>query len=151
MNKVLYYMSLISEALFLIMVLILLPFIVKSGFSGGLFITTVMIYSSIRLFMIIAKQKVLQKVTLYNILTITLTFYLGIIFTRIMVTKLNANILYELSMDYCKNNFFLIALTMICMILNTIILLFSKDARKQEKIGKFILSFSLKVRYNNYE
>lgn len=120
-------MSLISEVLFLIMTLILLPIIVKSGFSGGLFITTVIIYIGIRLFMMITKQKTLKKVAIYNILTISLTFYLGIIFTRIMVTELSPNILYELSMDYCRNNFFLISLTMICMILNTIILLFSKE------------------------
>lgn len=126
-NKVLYYMSLISEILFLIMTILLFPLIIKSKFSGWLFLITVIIYIMLRLFMLIAKKKIIEKVTLYNSLTIALTFYLGIIFARIMVTKLSPSILYELSMTYCKNNFFLISLTMICMILNTIILLFSKE------------------------
>jgi len=127
MNKVLYYMSLISEVLFLIIVCLLLPLILKSEFPGLLFLVTVLIFIGLRLFMIITKNSIVQEVKIYNILTITLTFYLGIIFTRIMLVYFQSSALYELSMDYCRNNFFLLSLTMICMILNTIILIFTKE------------------------
>ena len=127
MNKVLYYMSLISEILFLIMVSLLLPLIFKIGFSGVLFLVTVLILIGLRLLMIITRKKIVQEVKIYNILTIALTFYLGIIFTRILLVELQSNLLYELSMEYCKNNFFLLSLTMICMVLNTIILIFTRE------------------------
>ena len=120
-------MSLISEVLFLIMVCLLLPLILKSEFPGLLFLVTVLIFIGLRLFMIITKNSIVQEVKIYNILTITLTFYLGIIFTRIMLVYFQSSALYELSMDYCRNNFFLLSLTMICMILNTIILIFTKE------------------------
>ncbi len=127
MNKILYYMSLISEVIFLIMVCFLFPYLLQTGFAGILFLGTVIIYIVIRLFMILTKKKIMEKVNFYNFLTIMLTFYLGIIFTRIMLVQFHPSALYELSMDYCRNNFFLISLTMICIILNTIILLFIKD------------------------
>lgn len=127
MNKVLYYMSLISEILFLIMVSFLLPLLLQIGFVGILFLVTVLILIGLRLFMIITRKKVVQEVKIYNILTIALTFYLGIIFTRILLVKLQSSVLYELSMVYCRNNFFLLSLTMICMILNTIILVFIRE------------------------
>lgn len=127
MNKVLYYMSLISEILFLIMVSFLLPLLLQIGFVGILFLVTVLILIGLRLLMIITRKKVVQEVKIYNILTIALTFYLGIIFTRILLVKLQSSVLYELSMVYCRNNFFLLSLTMICMILNTIILVFIRE------------------------
>ena len=128
MNKtVLYYMSLISQILFLVMTSILVPLILKSSWQGLMFLTTVLIYIGIRLFMIVTRKKIVEKVPIYNILTIALTFYLGIIFTRIMLVELSSNVLYDLSMEYCRNNFFLISITMICVILNTIILLFLKE------------------------
>ncbi len=127
MNKTLYYMSLISEVIFLIMVCFLFPYLFQTGFAGILFLSTVIIYIGIRLFMILTRKRILEKVNFYNFLTIMLTFYLGIIFTRIMLVQFSSNVLYELSMEYCRNNFFLISLTMICIILNTIILLFIKE------------------------
>lgn len=127
MNKILYYMSLISEVIFLIMVCFLFPYLFQTGFAGILFLSTVIIYIGIRLFMILTRKRILEKVNFYNFLTIMLTFYLGIIFTRIMLVQFSSNALYELSMEYCRNNFFLISLTMICIILNTIILLFIKE------------------------
>lgn len=120
-------MSLISEILFLIMVSFLLPLLLQIGFVGILFLVTVLILIGLRLFMIITRKKVVQEVKIYNILTIALTFYLGIIFTRILLVKLQSSVLYELSMVYCRNNFFLLSLTMICMILNTIILVFIRE------------------------
>lgn len=80
--------------------------------------------------MIVSKNNIAKHVKIYNILMIVLTFYLGIIFTRIMIVRFSSSILYELSMTYCKNNFFLIALTMICVILNTIILLLTENEKK---------------------
>ena len=110
MNKtVLYYMSLISQILFLVMTSILVPLILKSSWQGLMFLTTVLIYIGIRLFMIVTRKKIVEKVPIYNILTIALTFYLGIIFTRIMLVELSSNVLYDLSMEYCRNNFFLIS------------------------------------------
>ncbi len=132
MNKtVLYYMSLISQILFLVMTSILVPLILKSSWQGLMFLTTVLIYIGIRLFMIVTRKKIVEKVPIYNILTIALTFYLGIIFTRIMLVELSSNVLYDLSMEYCRNNFFLISITMICVILNTIILLFLKEENEK--------------------
>lgn len=127
MNKVLYYMSLISEILFLIMVSFLLPIIFKIGFFGILFLATVLILIGLRLFMIITRKRIVEEVKIYNILTIALTFYLGIVFTRILLVELHSSALYDLSMEYCRNNFFLLSLTMICMIFNTIILIFTKE------------------------
>lgn len=132
MNKtVLYYMSLISQILFLVMTSILVPLILKSSWQGLMFLTTVLIYIGIRLFMIVTRKKIVEKVPIYNILTIALTFYLGIIFTRIMLVELSSNVLYDLSMEYCRNNFFLISITMICVTLNTIILLFLKEENEK--------------------
>lgn len=130
MNKVLYYMGLISEVLFLIMTLFLLPLILKTGFSGFFFLITVLIFILLRLFMIVSKTHIVKEEKIYSILMIVLTFYLGIIFTRILLVYFFSSSIYELSMTYCRNNFFLVALTMVCIILNTIVLCELEDDRK---------------------
>lgn len=131
MNKVLYYMGLISEVLFLIMTLFLLPLILKTGFSGFFFLITVLIFILLRLFMIVSKTHIVKEEKIYSILMIVLTFYLGIIFTRILLVYFFSSSIYELSMTYCRNNFFLVALTMVCIILNTIVLCELEDDRKR--------------------
>lgn len=127
MNKILYYMGLISEVLFLIMVIFLLPFIIKSDWQGRMFLSVSFVFIALRLFVLLARKAVVQKNVIYNILIVALTCYLGIIFTRVMLIQLHPSVLYELSIEYCQNNFFLISITMICIILNTIMLLFVKE------------------------
>ena len=122
MNKILYYMGLISEVLFLLMVIFLLPYILKSNWHGIIFLIMVLIFIGLSLFIFLAKRDFARQSKSYNIFSIVLTFYLGIIFTRIMLVKLSPSILYDINITYCQNNFFLISITMLCAILNTIVL-----------------------------
>ncbi len=115
-------MGLISEVLFLLMVIFLLPYILKSSWQGIFFLMMVLAFIGISLFIFLTKKSFVEKTNSYNIFTIALTFYLGIIFTRIALVKLSSSILYDVSIVYCKNNFFLLSVTMICVILNTIVL-----------------------------
>ena len=115
MNKILYYMGLISEVLFLLMVIF-------SNWHGIIFLIMVLIFIGLSLFIFLAKRDFARQSKSYNIFSIVLTFYLGIIFTRIMLVKLSPSILYDINITYCQNNFFLISITMLCVILNTIVL-----------------------------
>ncbi len=130
MNKVLYYMGLICDVLFLIMVCVLLPIILKSGWQGILFLVVTVIYFFIRLLTLILGKEKIEKIKGYLILIIALFFYMGIIFTRIMLVTVHTSSLYQLSMKYCQNNFFLISITMICITLNTILILSWKEKKK---------------------
>ena len=129
MNKILYYMSVISQALFLIMVIILLPYILDSSWPGIMFLAVTIFYIGLCLIILLKARKKMQTATSYHILNIALAFYLGIIFTRILLVKLQPSVLYELNMTYCKNNFFLLSITMICVILNTFMLLIMRRKR----------------------
>ncbi len=115
-------MGLISEVLFLLMVIFLLPYILKSNWHGIIFLIMVLIFIGLSLFIFLAKRDFARQSKSYNIFSIVLTFYLGIIFTRIMLVKLSPSILYDINITYCQNNFFLISITMLCVILNTIVL-----------------------------
>lgn len=129
MNKILYYMGLISEVLFLLMVLFLLPYILRSSWKGIFFLIMVLIFIGISLFIFLSRRNFAKESKAYNIFTIALTFYLGIIFTRIMLVKLSSSILYAISITYCENNFFLLAITMLCVTLNTTVLVMMKHEK----------------------
>ena len=125
-NKVLYYMGLMSEGVFLIMMFVLLPTILDTGIIGFVFLGITFVYIIMNLFSLLKKKNIIENSKSYSILNIALTFYMGIIFTRIMLVKFSPSVLYTLSMTYCRNNFFLISITILCIVLNNIMLLLIK-------------------------
>lgn len=122
-NKVIYYLRIVSFLLYLIITIFLLPFVFECGKIGIFFLVSLFLFIAITLFSMFSKKKIYIKTKSYNLIIIALTLYLGIVYYRILLDeRLKLSGLYTVSLDYCKMNFILLGLVMIGIILNTVVL-----------------------------
>ena len=59
-NKVLYYMGLMSEGVFLIMMFVLLPTILDTGIIGFVFLGITFVYIIMNLFSLLKKKNIIE-------------------------------------------------------------------------------------------
>ncbi len=123
LNKVIYYLRIVSFILYLVITIYLLPIIIKCGKTGIFFLVTLFLFIAITLFSMFSKKEIYIKTKSYNLVIIALAFYLGIVCYRTLSnSEVILNELYAINLEYCKMNFILIGLVMIGIMLNTIVL-----------------------------
>lgn len=122
-DKVIYYLRFIFFILYLIITILLLPFVFKTGRIGIFFLVTLFLFIAMTLFSILSKKEIYLKTKSYNLVIIALTIYISIVYYRVSLDeRLRLTGLYTVSLDYCKLNFILLGLVMIGICLNTIVL-----------------------------
>lgn len=132
-KKILYGIRIVSNILFLILLILMLPYIYQSSWQGVLFFSVVLIYIGILLWTLLTKKKSYQETMSYNLIMICIFFYFALVTFRILCDVRIQSDLYMINIDYCKNNFFLMSLIIIGMILNTILLSIAEEEPKEDK------------------
>lgn len=132
-KKILYGIRIVSNILFLILLILMLPYIYQSSWQGVLFFSVVLIYIGILLWTLLTKKKIYQETMSYNLIMICIFFYFALVTFRILCDVRIQSDLYMINIDYCKNNFFLMSLIIIGMILNTILLSIAEEEPKEDK------------------
>ncbi len=130
-------MRLIAEILFLCLFIWFLPYLYKSSWQGIAFLVTTILYIGCTLWTLLSKRKIYQEMISYNLIMIFVFLYFALIVLRISFdTRLQMQELYTINIEYCKNNFFILALIMIGLICNTILLSFAKEEGQEKDTKK---------------
>ena len=135
-RRTLYLIRIISNIFFLVLLIFMLPYIYESSWQGFLFLGMVFIYIGMLLWTLIQKNPVYQETISYNLIMICIFLYFGLITARILLDTRIKSSLYTINIDYCKNNFFLLSLIILGMILNTILLALATEDDESSKIKK---------------
>lgn len=128
-SKIIYYIRLVSFIIYIIISILLLPYIFKCNKEGFFFLLVLLLYIVLTAFSILTRKKIYEKTISYNIVMIALAIYLGIVYLRTMNDeRLAATGLYTFNFDYCRMNFILLGLVMIGIMLNTIVLYIADES-----------------------
>lgn len=117
-KKIVFYISIISFVLLAILVFEMLPFIYESGFCGILFLIFIIITFICELFMLIFNKRLIKKSFLNNIFIIIAVMYVSFLYYNIYSSSNN---LYDASINYLKNNYFVLSMLFLFIILDMII------------------------------
>lgn len=129
MKKVICLLSIISLIAFITIFIILLPIIYRCKWQGTFFIITVMLFLANLLYQLFKNPNCLKKSVSYNLLFVATTLYYFIIYIRIRETENITSSIYLINTDYCKNNFIILGIVLILLILNFNIL--TTDSKKK--------------------
>ncbi len=134
-KKILYGIRIITNILYLVLFIYMLPYIYNASWQGILFLGTTFLYIGMTLWTLLSKKKVYQETISYNLIMICVFCYFTLITVRILIDPRLESNLYVLNMEYCRNNFFLLSLILIGVILNTILLALAteEETRKIQK------------------
>lgn len=117
-KNVIFYISIISFILLPFLIFEMLPFIFESGFQGILFLIFIIITFVCEIVMLIINKSIVKNSLLSNISIIVATIYISFLYYNIY----NSNgTLYGVSVDYFKNNYFLLSMIFIFIIFDMII------------------------------
>lgn len=117
-KNVIFYISIISFILLPFLIFEMLPFIFESGFQGILFLIFIIITFVCEIVMLIINKSIVKNSLLSNISIIVATIYISFLYYNIY----NSNgTLYGVSVDYFKNNYFLLSMIFVFIISNMII------------------------------
>ncbi len=124
LKKVVYYLRIFSVIFFVIFICFLLNVIFDCGFSGISFLIMSLLFILINIFTVLSNKKIYKELISYNLISFTLTFYLGIIAIRLYFNYKASNTFYMINYDYFKTNFVIIDLVILGIILNTFFIYF---------------------------
>ena len=82
-KKVAYYLRLISVVLFVIFVCLLLNVVFNCGVFGISFLIMCSLFVLINIFTILSRKDIYKELVSYNLISLALTIYLGIIVTKL--------------------------------------------------------------------
>ena len=99
LKNITYYLRIISVVLFILFVLI-------------------------NIFTVLSRKDIYKELISYNLISIALCFYLGIIVFKLYTDYRAHSLMYNLNYDYFKTNFIIIDLVILGIILNTLFIYF---------------------------
>ncbi len=120
---IIYYLRLIAILVFILLVSLLLKVIFNCDLFGVSFLIMCILFILTNIFTLLTRKDVYKKLISYNLISIALTFYLGIIVYKFYsdVSVSNFNLI---NYDYFRINFIIIDLVILGIILNTLFLSF---------------------------
>jgi len=130
LKKIFYYLAIVSLILFVFFTIEFLPIIFASSYKGIIFLVMTMIFILFMLYLSLKENSKFKNIISINIIIICLTIYLAIMYIK----TLNIRWLFDrhiqvVNIDYFSNNFMIMAMIMLLLILNIKLLMNGK--RKQ--------------------
>ena len=123
-KKVAYYLRIISLVLFIVFICLLLEIIFNCGVFGISFLIMCSLFVLINIFTILSRKDIYKELVSYNLISLALTIYLGIIVTKLYTDYRASSMMYMINYDYFKTNFIIIDLVILGIILNTLFIYF---------------------------
>ena len=81
-KKIAYYLRIISVVLFIVFVCLLLEVIFNCGVFGISFLVMCSLFILINIFTVLSRKDIYKELVSYNLISLALTIYLGIIVTK---------------------------------------------------------------------
>lgn len=131
LKKLIYYLRIVSIVLFIVFVYLLLDVILDCGIFGISFLVMCSLFILINLFTVLSRKDIYKDLVSYNLISVALTFYLGIIVVRLYTDYRANSLMYTLNYDYFKTNFIIIDLVILGIILNTLFIYFFDTKKGQ--------------------
>jgi hypothetical protein len=121
--RVIYYLRIMSNILFMVLSILLLSNIINCGVEGIIFIVFYFLFTLQNIYTVLSKKKKFKENIYYNILNIGLFIYTFFIYSRIYLDKrLALGTIYELNLVYFKNNYLILSTIILGIIFNALIL-----------------------------
>lgn len=117
-KKVIFYISIISFILLPFLIFEMLPFVYESGFQGILFLMFIIITFICEIVMLIINKSIVINSLLSNISIVVATIYISLLYYNIYNSD---GTLYGVSVEYFKNNYFLLSMIFVFIIFDMII------------------------------
>ncbi len=128
-----YGIRLFAMILFLVLLLLLLPNILRANWQGFVFLGLSIVLVGISLGMLVLKNKVANSSFSYNLLYIGMVGYLFLIVCRLFFdVRVKMTMIYELDMTYFKTNYLILSFILIGIILYSVLLIV-EERRKNVK------------------
>ena len=136
LKRIIYYLRIFSVVMFIIFIYLLLNIIFNCGVLGISFIVMCILFILINIFTILTRKNIYKELISYNLISLALTFYLGIIVTKLYIGYNEMEAIYSINYDYFKTNFVIIDFVILGIILNTLFIYFYDYKEKHEKTTK---------------
>ncbi len=117
-KRVIFYISIISFILLPFLIFEMLPFIYEANWQGILFLIFIIITFICEIVMLIINKSIITNSLLSNISIVVATIYISFLYYNIYSSN---GTLYGVSVDYFKNNYFLLSMIFIFIIFDMII------------------------------
>ena len=124
LEKITYYLRIISLIFFVVFISLLLEIIFNCGVFGISFLVMCGLFILINIFTVLTRKTIYKELVSYNLISIALTIYLGIIVIKLYTDYRANSLMYTLNYDYFKTNFIIIDLVILGIILNTLFIYF---------------------------
>lgn len=131
LKKIFYYLRLISVVFFVIFTCLLLNVVLDCGIFGISFLVMCILFILINMFTLLSRKDIYKDLISYNLISMALTFYLGLIVIKLYTDYRINNLMYNINYDYFKTNFIIIDLVILGIILNTLFIYFW-DIKKED-------------------
>lgn len=129
-----YLFRLLATFVFLIFVILLLPNIQKASWQGSLFLLVVIIFIGVTLWMLLLKEKKCNRSLSLNLLILASVFYVGLIFSKLFFDeRVKLTMIYEIDLQYFKNNYFFLSIILIGIIFHALVLIYHTIHQKNAK------------------
>jgi len=119
MNKIVYYLRIIFFIIYLVLLFLMIDKLFSLNILSVIFFIANIIYSFIIILTILSKKKVFNDLISYNLLNIGIYIYIGIIY---YITFISTKLDILSNINYFNNNFILILLLIIGLLLYTFML-----------------------------
>ena len=124
LEKITYYLRIISLIFFVVFISLLLEIIFNCGVFGISFLVMCVLFILINIFTVLTRKPIYKELVSYNLISTALTIYLGIIVIKLYTDYRANSLMYTLNYDYFKTNFIIIDLVILGIILNTLFIYF---------------------------
>ena len=124
LEKITYYLRIISLIFFGVFISLLLEIIFNCGVFGISFLVMCVLFILINIFTVLTRKPIYKELVSYNLISTALTIYLGIIVIKLYTDYRANSLMYTLNYDYFKTNFIIIDLVILGIILNTLFIYF---------------------------
>ena len=124
LEKITYYLRIISLIFFVVFISLLLEIIFNCGVFGISFLVMCGLFILINIFTVLTRKPIYKELVSYNLISTALTIYLGIIVIKLYTDYRANSLMYTLNYDYFKTNFIIIDLVILGIILNTLFIYF---------------------------
>ncbi len=124
LKNIVYYLRIVSVVLFIVFICMLLKVIFNSGMFGISFLVMCSLFVLINIFTVLSRKRIYRDLISYNLISLALTFYLGIIVVKLYTDYRAYSMMYMINYDYFKTNFIIIDLVILGIILNTLFIYF---------------------------
>ena len=131
LKNITYYLRIISVVLFVVFVCLLLEVILDCNAFGISFLVMCSLFVLINIFTVLSRKDIYKELISYNLISIALCFYLGIIVFKLYTDYRANSLMYNINYDYFKTNFIIIDLVILGIILNTLFIYFY-DIKKDQ-------------------